>query len=89
MLNPSFTKQFAKDLKRVLKRGKSREKIKEIIKSLIDEEKLEAGYKNHRLIGMYKRRRECHIEPDWLLIYKIMECEIIFERTGSHSDLFK
>ena len=89
MLNSSFTKQFAKDLKRVLKRGKSGGKIKEIIKKLIDEEKLDAGYKNHWLIGKYKGRRECHIEPDWLLIYKIMECEIIFERTGSHFDLFK
>ena len=89
MLTPSFTKQFAKDLKRMLKRGKSEEKIKGVIKKLINEQRLERRYKNHGLIGNYKGRRECHIEPDWLLIYKIMEGEIIFERTGTHSDLFE
>ncbi len=46
-------------------------------------------YKDHRLIGNYKGRRECHIDPDWLLIYTKMEGEIIFERTGTHSDLFE
>ena len=73
----------------MLKRGKSEEKIKGVIKKLIDEQRLERRYKNHGLIGNYKGRRECHIEPDWLLIYKIMEGEIIFERTGTHSDLFE
>lgn len=86
---PSFTKQFAKDLKKMLKRGKSEEKIKGVIKRLINEQRLERRYKNHGLIGNYKGRRECHLEPDWLLIYKIMEGEIIFERTGTHSDLFE
>ena len=89
MLIPSYNKQFAKDLKKMLKRGKSDEKIKRVIKKLITEEQLEARYKNHRLLGNYKNRRECHIEPNWLLIYKIMENEIIFERTGTHSDLFE
>jgi len=89
MLILSYTKQFAKDLKKMLKRGKSDEKIKRVIRKLITEKQLEARYKNHRLLGNYKNRRECHIEPDWLLIYKIMENEIIFERTGTHSDLFE
>lgn len=89
MLIPSYTKQFSKDLKKMLKRGKSDEKIKRVIRKLITEERLEARYKNHRLLGNYKNRRECHIEPNWLLIYKIMENEIIFERTGTHSDLFE
>ena len=89
MLIPSFTKQFAKDLRRMLKRGISKEKIKGVIKKLINEERLEARYKDHRLIGNYKDRRECHIEIDWLLIYKKIKAEIIFERTGSHSDLFE
>jgi len=86
---PSFTRQFAKDLKRMAKRGKPPEKIKKIIKNLINEERLDAKYKDHKLVGNYKDRRECHIEPDWLLIYKIEPSEIIFERTGTHSDLFE
>ena len=89
MLIPYYTKQFAKDLKKMLKRGKSDEKIKRVIRKLINEEQLEARYKNHRLLGNYQNRRECHIEPNWLLIYKIIKNEIIFERTGTHSDLFE
>ena len=86
---PSYTKQFAKDLKRMEKRGKSPGKIKRIIKKLVDEVYLDAIYKDHKLIGNFKGRRECHVEPDWLLIYKIIGSEIIFERTGTHSDLFE
>ena len=86
---PSFTRQFAKDLKRMEKRGNPPEKIKKIIKNLINEERLDAKYKDHKLIGNYKGRRECHIEPDWLLIYKLEDSETIFERTGTHSDLFE
>ena len=86
---PSYTKQFAKDLKRMEKRGKSPEKIKKVIKKLVNEERLDANCKDHKLIGNYKGRRECHIEPDWLLIYKTTGSEIIFERTGTHSDLFE
>ncbi len=89
MLIPSYTKQFAKDLKKMQKRGKSTEKIKKIIRKLVNEEPLAASYKEHKLIGNFKGRRECHIEPDWLLIYKIVEPAIIFERTGTHSDLFE
>ena len=86
---PSYTKQFAKDIKRMEKRGKSPEKIKRVIKKLVNEERLDANYKDHKLMGSYKGRLECHIEPDWLLIYKITGSEIIFERTGTHSDLFE
>jgi len=86
---PSYAKQFAKDLKRMEKRGKSPEKIKKVIKKLVNEERLDANCKDHKLIGNYKGRRECHIEPDWLLIYKTTGSEIIFERTGTHSDLFE
>ena len=89
MIIPSYTKQFAKDLKRMLKRGKSEDKIKEVIKELIIKERLESRYRDHRLIGNYKGRRECHVEPDWLLIYKTMQGEIVFERTGTHADLFE
>ena len=86
---PSYTKQFAKDLKRMQKRGKSPGKIKNVIRKLLREQPLDPIYKEHKLIGNFKGRRECHIEPDWLLIYKIIYSEIIFERTGTHSDLFE
>ncbi len=89
MLQPIFTKQFEKDLKRVRKRGKVVKKLKDVIRKLVDEEKLEAKFKDHKLSGNYIGRRECHIESDWLLVYKSEEMRIIFERTGSHSDLFK
>ena len=88
MLRPSFTKQFERDLKRSLKRGKDKDKIKAIINKLIDEEKLDPKHRDHKLTGNYLGRRECHIEPDWLLIYKISGERIVFERTGTHSDLF-
>lgn len=89
MLQPSYTKQFEKDWKRLQKRGKSKEKLKKVLGLLINEEQLPQSCKDHRLIGNFKGRRECHIEPDWLLIYKITEAIIIFERTGSHADLFR
>jgi mRNA interferase YafQ len=88
MLKPSFTKQFDRDIKRMLKRGKEIEKIKSLISKLINEERLESKYYDHKLISNYEGRRECHIEPDWLLIYKLEKEKIIFERTGTHSDLF-
>lgn len=88
MLTPSYTKQFERDLKRVIKRGKRPKKIKVVIQKLVCEEPLEAKYRDHKLTGNYKDRRECHIEPDWLLIYKKSGSDIIFERTGTHSDLF-
>ena len=73
----------------MLKRGKDAEKLKLVIASLVDEEPLAERYRDHPLVGNYRGRRECHLEPDWLLIYKALVDEIIFERTGSHSDLFK
>ena len=89
MLTPSYAKQFGKDLKTMLKGGRSEEKIREVLKRLVNEGQLDARYKDHKLVGKYKDRRECHIEPDWLLIYKKTTGEIIFERTGTHSDLFE
>jgi mRNA interferase YafQ len=86
---PSYTNQFGKDLKRMEKRGKALSKIKKVIRKLVDEERLEVKFKDHKLVGNYKGRRECHIESDWLLIYKFLDAEIVFERTGSHSDLFE
>ncbi len=89
MRRPSFTKQFRKDLKRMQRRGKDSAKLKGVMTLLIDEETLEPRHRDHTLAGNYRDRRECHIEPDWLMIYKLDGNEIIFERTGTHSDLFR
>lgn len=88
MLKPIYTRQFAKDMKKMQKRGKLSKKIKNIMRDLVNEISLGGKYRDHKLIGYYKGRRECHVEADWLLIYKTTEQEIIFERTGTHSDLF-
>lgn len=88
MLKFRTTNQFERDFKRMLKRGKEERKIISIMRKLIREEKLDVKNKDHNLTGNYIGRRECHIEPDWLLIYKITGDEIIFERTGTHSNLF-
>ena len=89
MRTPVYTKRFEKDLKRVLKRGCDPERIKTIMREPVERKTLDRKYRDHILIGNFKDRRECHIEPDWLLIYRIDEPRIIFERTGSHADLFK
>ena len=86
---PVYTRQFERDVKRVRKRGKNFEKLKIIARALIEGNKLDALHRDHQLIGSYAGRRECHIEADWLLIYKLEEDRIIFERTGSHADLFE
>ncbi|PJZ70249.1 type II toxin-antitoxin system mRNA interferase toxin, RelE/StbE family [Leptospira perolatii] len=85
---PSFTTQFNKDIKLQKKRKKDLNKLKGILSQLIEGIPLNVKYKDHKLSGNYKNRRECHIEPDWLLIYKLDGNSIIFERTGTHSDLF-
>ncbi len=89
MLTPVYTRQFERDLKRIKKRRKNTEKLKIILRSLIEEEELDPIHRDHKLIGNWLGRRECHIESDWLLIYKVEDDRIIFERTGSHSDLFR
>ena len=89
MLKPTYTNQFKKDLKLMLQRGKDKSKIKDVMITLIDEKQLEQKFKDHKLIGDFHNRRECHIESDWLLVYIVETSRIIFERTGTHSDLFK
>jgi mRNA interferase YafQ len=88
MRTPVYTRQFDRDLKRMKKRRKKIEKLKIVLRSLIEEEELDPIHQDHKLIGNWLSRRECHIESDWLLIYKKEDGRIIFERTGSHSDLF-
>jgi len=84
------TKAFKKGLKLSLKRGKDEEKIKIVITQLANGIPLEPKYNDHQLHGKYNDCRECHIEPDWLLIYKIKNDKLILTltNTGSHSDLF-
>lgn len=80
--------QFKRDVKRITKRGKDTNKLKKIIRFLVKAEKLPLESKDHQLKGTLKDCRECHIEPDWLLIYRIEGSELCLVRTGSHSDLF-
>ncbi|HNZ26850.1 MAG TPA: type II toxin-antitoxin system YafQ family toxin [Spirochaetota bacterium] len=90
MLIIQTTKQFEKDYKKIFKSGqKDMEKIKKIMTQLANSEQLEEKHRDHILIGNHIGRRECHIESDWLLIYRFIdEDKIRFERTGSHSELF-
>jgi mRNA interferase YafQ len=68
MLIPPYTKQFERDTKRMKKRGKNIEKLKIIIRSIVAEQPLDTIHRDHKLIGSWKVRRECHIESNWLLI---------------------
>lgn len=70
------------------KRGKSFEVFKQIIQKLAKDEQLEERIRDHKLKGDYVGTRECHVEPDWLLIYEENESELVLIRTGTHSDLF-
>jgi mRNA interferase YafQ len=88
MLKVTTTKRFLKDVALAKRRGKDLSKLKEILECLSLEKEMEPKYRNHRLSGNFNDRWECHIEPDWLLIYFKTHEEIIFEKTGTHSDLF-
>jgi mRNA interferase YafQ len=88
MLTPVYTRQFDRDLKRMQRRGKNLEHKKIIIRSLIREDSLDLIHRDHKLIGNWQGQRECCIESDWFLIYREEEGRVIFERTGTHSDLF-
>jgi len=86
------TTKFNKGLKKVIKQNKDIEKLIEVVERLANNQKLDLKYKNHKLINdkYFKDCNECHIEPDWLLIYKVQNNELILLliATGSHSDLF-
>lgn len=86
-----FTTQFKKDLKLAKKQNKDIEKLFKVIELLANGEKLDFKYKDHDLSGNYKGTRECHIEPDWLLVYEYQNDVLVLMlyRLGSHSELFK
>ncbi len=90
MLIPQETTRFRRDLKRTRRRGKDSEKIKDVIKLLVAEEPLPERLRDHPLVGDWRGYRECHLEPDWLLIYRT-DTEagtLALVRTGTHADLF-
>ncbi len=84
-----YTSQFKKDYKRVQKQNKDVEKLRVVIDKLAGKEKLDPRYRDHALSGIWKGFRDCHVEPDWILIYQTTEDILVLERTGSHSELFK
>ena len=84
-----YTTQFKRDYKRIKKQNKNLHKFKLLIERLLSDDVLESKYRDHQLSGSLKGYRDCHIEPDWILIYKKTSEFLILERTGSHSDLFK
>lgn len=84
------TTRFQRDLKRIQKRGYNISLLTDVIKKLASGERLSEKYRDHNLSGNYSGCRECHITPDWLLVYEIDNGELILylTRTGTHSDLF-
>ena len=90
MLKIVLSNRFRKDLKLAQKRGLNLELLRTVVNTLADGEKLGAQYRDHDLTGDYAGFRECHEQPDWLLVYRIEkeELELFLFRTGTHSDLF-
>ncbi|QOY91244.1 type II toxin-antitoxin system YafQ family toxin [Paludibaculum fermentans] len=88
MRNPITGAQFGRDVKLARKRGKDMAKLHDVILLLIEGSPLPSRYKDHTLGGEWKHFRDCHIQPDWLLIYKIEGEDLYLVRTGTHSDLF-
>jgi len=91
MLTPKYHGSFKKDYKLAQKRGKDMDKITEVINLIINEQPFPSKHKKHPLHGDYTGWWECHIEGDWLLVYRIDKDNqrVIFYRTGTHSDLFQ
>jgi mRNA interferase YafQ len=79
---------FKRDLKKITRRSKNLEKLYLIVEKLVNGVELELRNKPHKLIGDYADKWECHIEPDWLLVYEVTDEAVILYRTGTHSDLF-
>lgn len=92
MLKPKFSKQFKKDYKLAIKRGCDPKKFQKVLEYLCNEQPLPEKYCDHALVNSrnYKDMRECHIEPDWLLVYRVYKDTLLLRliRTGTHSDLF-
>lgn len=90
MLEIVMSNRFKRDLKLTVKRGYNMALLEKVVNTLASREVLEAKYRDHPLAGNYEGFRECHITPDWLLIYRIKDnnLHLLLSRTGTHSDLF-
>jgi mRNA interferase YafQ len=88
MLDIETSSKFEKDLKKAKKRQKDFSKLKRVLNLLVEQEELPEKYKDHALKGNWAGYRDLHIEPDWLLLYKVEEGTLYLARTGTHSDLF-
>lgn len=90
MLRIRYSSRFKKDYKAIVKRGYDVDLLEEVLNLLVQEKPLPQNYLDHPLSGDYARHRECHIAPDWLLIYKVDKGTLVLTltRTGTHSDLF-
>jgi mRNA interferase YafQ len=80
--------RFLRDIKRIKKRGLDLSKLRHVVTLLSERQPLPIRYRDHALTGNWIGHRDCHIQPDWVLIYKIDDENLILERTGTHSDLF-
>jgi mRNA interferase YafQ len=85
---PTSGAQFRRDVKLAQKRGKDMAKLREVILLLLEGKPLPSRYKDHPLAGEWSHHRDCHVEPDWLPIYKVEGADLHLVRTGTHSDLF-
>jgi mRNA interferase YafQ len=85
----SQTTQFSRDVKRMRKRGKDLIKLQEVVRLLASGLPLDPKFRDHPLGGPWQPSRDCHVEPDWILIYATDENALRLERTGTHSDLFR
>jgi mRNA interferase YafQ len=83
------TAQFSRDVKRMRKRGKDLEKLRAVVRRLAEGRPLEPKHRDHPLGGEWRDSRDCHIEPDWVLIYSLDPISLRLERTGAHADLFR
>lgn len=88
-MNIFYSTQFKRDYKRIKKQHKDLDKLKTVINLLVSGQNLSSKFHDHHLSGRWIGHRDCHIEPDWILIYRLTSDSIFLERTGSHSDLFK
>lgn len=83
------TTQFVRDVKRMAKRGKDLHKLRDVVRVLAEGRPLDPCHRDHSLSGEWSRSRDCHVEPDWVLIYTTDKTSLRLERTGTHSDLFE
>jgi mRNA interferase YafQ len=83
------SKRFRRDLKRSIKRGYQRARLETVVTLLRQGQRLPQRFRDHGLSGEWQGSRECHVGPDWLLIYELTNDEVVLQRTGTHAELFQ